>query len=281
MVPTQPYDFHAQDADLLLLSSDGAKFHVHRCILAAASPFFEHMFTLPQPLSSYADSDSSVEEQHPVIPVSESRSTVDTLLRYVYPVPDPIIASLDDLGPILAAAAKYDFLGVISALRRVLLSPNFLRENPVRVFAIASRYELEYEAKVASQHTLSVNVLDCPLSDDLKFITAHSYHRLLDLHRRRATAAQRLLKVTDEVKCMQCNGGPHGMFVPPKWWKEFEKLAREELALRPTSEVIFGMAFLARVAEESGCPRCAGSIMDSHKFLEDLKRRIDDLPATI
>ncbi|KAH7916239.1 hypothetical protein BJ138DRAFT_594278 [Hygrophoropsis aurantiaca] len=281
MVVNQIYQFRAHDADIVLLSDDSEKFYVHRCILATASPFFEHMFTLPQPLSLDAEMDSSHMDNSPVIPVSESRSTLDALLRFVYPVPDPVIASLDELGLVLTAAVKYDFIGVISALRRVLLTPDFLRENPTRVFAIACRYELDYETKIASQHTLSVNVLDCPLSDDLKFITAHSYHRLLDLHRRRATAAQQVLKITDDVKCMQCNSGAHGMFVPPRWWKEFERMAKEELALRPTSDVIFGMAFLAKVAEATGCPRCAGSMMDSHLFLDGLKKQIDELPATI
>ncbi|EGO28028.1 hypothetical protein SERLADRAFT_383967, partial [Serpula lacrymans var. lacrymans S7.9] len=121
------------------------------------------MFTLPQPISTYADLPE--DRQLPVIPMSEHTSTLDTLLHYVYPVPDPVITSLDDLGFVIGAAVKYDFVGVISSLRKVLISPNFLHDSPTRVFAIASRYDLEYEAKIASQYTLSVNVLDCPLSD--------------------------------------------------------------------------------------------------------------------
>jgi hypothetical protein len=272
------YDFDASDADIILRSSDDIDFRVYRCVLAAASPFFRDMFTLPQPNPETSSERACI----PVVPVSERHQTLDSLLRFIYPVADPPIATLDDISPILAAASKYEFTCVVSTLRKLLVTPHFLESSPTRVFAIASRYELEPEAQIASRYTLSVNVLDCPLSDDLKHISAYSYHRLLDLHRRRADAAQGLLKVPDEVKCLQCNG--HGIassFAPPKWWVVWEGMARKELSARPTTAVIFEMKFLARAADETGCPRCAGSVLDSYVFLGELKKRIDELPATI
>ncbi|KAH7887485.1 hypothetical protein F5I97DRAFT_836996 [Phlebopus sp. FC_14] len=267
---------HADDADAVLESSDQVKFCVHRCILSAASPFFEHMFSLPQP-----PSESRGENCRPVIPVSECSSTLSAVLQFVYPEPDPVVTSLDELSTLLSTAVKYDLLGVVAALRKELVASKFLEDCPLRVYAIASRFELEHEAQIASRHTLSLNILDCPLCDDLKFISAHAYHRLLVLHKTRAEAAQGLLSVSRDVKCMQCSGPYYGAFVPPKWWKEFEKLAKEELALRPTSQAIFSMPFLARAASASGCLRCASSILDAHEFLAGLKKQIDDLPSTI
>lgn len=267
---------HSPASDVILESNDGVKFYAHKCILAAASPFFEHMFALPQPLTKLSSN-----EDHPVIPVSELSSNIGALLQFIYPEPDPELESLDDLDDLLASSSKYDFMGVIAALRKELVSPRFLEENPLRVYAIATRFDLEYEAKIASRHTLSCNVLDCPLSEDLKFISAHAYHRLLVLHRTRAEAAQRLLKIKDDVKCMQCTSMYYGNFVPPKWWKVFERCAREELAQRPTTDVIFSLPFLARVSQECECTRCSGSILDNHEFLSDLKQRIDGLPSTI
>ncbi|OAX36942.1 hypothetical protein K503DRAFT_850657 [Rhizopogon vinicolor AM-OR11-026] len=269
-------DIYTSNSDVLLLSSDNVKFSVHRCILAAASPFFQDMFALPQPPARPVN-----EEWRPVIPVAEPASTMHALLRFVYPVPHSIISSLDELVTILGAAVKYDFLGAISSLRKQLISPAFLSDDPARVFAIASRYDFEDEAQVASQHTLSIAILDSPLSDDLRFITAHSYHRLLVLHKKRSENAQALLKIPEDVKCLQCAGPYYGAFVPPKWWKEFERMAREELAVRPTTDIIFGMTFLGRAAKASGCGRCAESILECHEFLLDLKRQIDDLPSTI
>ncbi|KIJ69901.1 hypothetical protein HYDPIDRAFT_23059 [Hydnomerulius pinastri MD-312] len=267
---------YAEDADVVLESSDEVKFCVHRCILAAASPFFEHMFALPQPPSEALGKDN-----RPLIPVSEHSSTIGTLLQFIYPEPDPEVTSLDELVTLLATSVKYDFLGPIAALRKDLLSPRFLKESPTRVYAIASRFELEYEAQIASRHTLSCNVLECPLSDDLKFISAHAYHRLLVLHRTRAETAQALLKISQDVKCIQCSGPYYGAFVPPKWWKEWEKVAKAELAIRPTTDTIFSMPLLARAALASGCLRCAGSILDAHEFFSGLKKQIDELPSTI
>lgn len=273
-------EFDYSDADVILLSEppDSTEFRVHRCILAAASPFFRDMFTLPQPSQ---ESLPKGQNSPPIIPVSEDRTTLELLLRFVYPIPDPVITNLGDLSSVLGAALKYELVVPISRLRRLLLSPSFVRDEPTRVFAIACRYDLEDEAKVASRYTLAVNILDCPLSDDLKHITAFSYHRLLDLHRRRSKAAQDLLKLSSDVKCMQCNGSSFGIFLPPKWWMEFERMAKEELRVRPTTDVIFAMKFLAKTADAANCQRCPGSILDSYKFLEELKGKIDDLPSTI
>ena len=269
------YEFSADDADVILVSSEPkpTEFRVHRCILAAASPFYRDMFALPQ--------STSHDKQLPVIPVSETSPTLDGLLRFVYPVPDPHISSLDELVPILGAAVKYDFVAVIHTLRKLLLVPRFVKLAPTRVFAIACRFDLEDEARLASQHTLTVNILDCPISEDLKYITAYSYHRLLDLHRRRASAAQEILRLPQELKCSQCNGSGYSVFGAPKWWYEFERRAREELAVRPTTDVIFEMSFLAQMASAAGCQRCPGSVFDSIKYLQELKRKIDELPATI
>jgi len=222
-----------------------------------------------------------METELAIIPVSETAPTLDRLLRFIYPVPDPSITTLDELSPVLGAAVKYEFSAVLGTLRKLLISREFVTKQPTRVFAIASRYELEAEAKLASQYTLSINILDCPLSDDLKHITAYSYHQLLDLHRKRAEAALELLQYPEQVKCMQCNGSSFNIFMPPKWWTEFEKLAREELRVRPTTEKIFDMEFLARSASAANCQRCPGSLLDSYRELEGLKKKIDALPSTI
>ncbi|KAI0053815.1 hypothetical protein FA95DRAFT_1552320 [Auriscalpium vulgare] len=269
--------FAAPDADVVLRSSgsDSSDFKVHKCILAVASPFFRTMFTLPQGAGKDADI--------PVIEVAEYSTILETLLRFVYPIQDPSVSSLDELVPIMCAAAKYEMDAVIMRLRHLLLSKPFITSSPVRVYAIAARFELEDVAKVASSHTLSVNVLDSPLSDDLKHITAYSYHRLLDLHRQRADAAQRALQTPDTItiKCVQCNGAVAQSFATPRWWEEFRVRAADELRRRPTTDRIFSLGFLMQCAQATGCARCAGSILESHVFLEKLKETIDSLPSTI
>jgi len=271
------HPFTTPDADLVLRSCapNPANFHVHKCILAAASPFFAHMFELPQPHDECMDKPSV-----PVVDVSENTRTLEALLRCVYPVPKPAIDTFEDLTAVLEAATKYDLTSAIDHLRGLLVSPRFVDKDPVRAYAIASRFELEAEARMASRATLRVRVLDTPLSDDLRHISAFAYHRLLALHSQRAAAAQELLVVPDTVKCMMCNGTHYGAFYPPRWWKDYEARARKELATCPTSDVIFSMAFLNQSAH-AGCERCAGSILDAHWFLEELRKSIDELPDTI
>jgi hypothetical protein len=270
--------FNAPDADVILRSDDArpTDFRVHRCILIAGSPFFQTVFSLPQPKCA-------TDDPIPVLDVAEPSAILDPFLRFLYPVPDPEVPTLDVLVPLMSTAAKYDMTAVMNRLRVLLVSPAFLETAPVRVFAIASRFDLEEEAKLASKYTLGVRVLDQPLSDDLRHISAYSYHRLLELHRRRGESARQALSAPpEELRCMQCNGQQRfNAIAPPKWWGEFAARAGEELRSRPTTEVIFSLKFLMQSAHASGCARCAGSILESYLYLEALKAKIDALPSTI
>ncbi len=270
-----PLLFDSPDADLVLRSGalPTTDFRVHRCILAASSPFFKDMFSLPQPQT---DDDSNP----PVVQVSESAEILEKLLCFIYPYSKPVLKTLEDVADILEAASKYDVTVAIDALRSILVSPAFVKQEPLRVYAIACRFDLEEEAKLASRHSLSVELPDSPPHEYLQDISESQYRRLLNLHKTRAAAAQELLVVHDDVKCMMCNGTHYGQLIPPKWWRDFHARASKELSLRPTTETIFSMAFLAESAK-AGCERCAGSILMSGWFLDRLRRAIDELPSTI
>jgi hypothetical protein len=270
---TSPH-FNSASADLVLRSAspNAVDFRVHQCILAVSSPFFEHMFTLPQPQAS--------EPIVPIVEVSESAEVLEKLLRFIYPLPNPVLSTLKDITEVLEAACKYDVTVAIDAVRVMLLAPTLVKKEPLRVYAIACRFDLDQEARSASTYTLGVSILDSPLSEELKHISAFQYHQLLNLHKRRAAAAQELLILHDDVKCMMCNGTHYGQFIPPRWWRDFEQRARKELSMRPTTETIFSMAFLAESAK-AGCERCSTSIFEAGWFLNQLKQSIDDLPSTI
>ena len=185
--------FDAADCDVVLRTVDDERLRVHRRILQEASPFFSDLFSLPQP-----PSDNN--EDPPIIDVEENAGLMKTLLSLVYPGPEPEIDTLDELSALLVAAMKYQLIRAVDALRRLLITPEFVEKHPTRVYAIACRHDLDEEARVASKYTLNINVLDCPLTDDLKYISAFAYHRLLDLHRKRGQAAQALLVCEEDVK---------------------------------------------------------------------------------
>jgi len=275
-------EFDSEDADLILLSRDPpTEFHVHSVILTEASPFFHDMFTLPQ---APATDIGSLKNTKPIVPVTESRDVLASLLHFVYPIPDPELVSLDELPPILDAAIKYDFSGVILTLRRLLTSHEHLQNSPIQVYAIASRFDLEEEAQIASSHTLRFSILEGPLCEDLKYISAWQYHRLLDLHRARSKRAQEVIDVANcpnEIKCAQCNSSLYTAQGQPKWYYQWEKEAKTELAVRPVSDAIFSIEFIGQATQKSGCARCSESVFQCWPWLVEMKKRIDALPMTV
>ena len=140
------YDFNSPDADVIFVTGGGypAEIRAHWCVLTAASPFFCDMFSLPQPPSLLSYSPSTSDTHIPRIPVPETREVFTKLLRYIYPVPRPNITSLDEVSCILSVALRYDFMTAVEALKQMLVSPRYLNENPLRVYGIATSFNVRF-----------------------------------------------------------------------------------------------------------------------------------------
>ena len=140
------YDFDAADADVILVTGGGypAEIRAHWCVLTAASPFFRDMFSLPQPPSLSSCSPSASDAHIPRIPIPETRDVFTKLLSYIYPVPRPNINSLDEVSCLLSAALKYDFIIAVEALKQMLISSRYLNENPLRVYGIATSFDVRF-----------------------------------------------------------------------------------------------------------------------------------------
>jgi len=184
------YSFDAEDADLILRSADHKEFRVHRCILSIASPIFRDMFAFPQP--------HDPTHKFPHVDVPETATTLDILLRYIYPIPSPKIGDFTTLSNVLVAAEKYEAEGVTFRLRAILASSHFLDLDSLRVYAIACRWSFLEEAKLASTHTVYVDLVKqgegC--TEDMKYMSGLDYHRLLVLQQTRKDAVQKV--VTDQ-----------------------------------------------------------------------------------
>jgi len=214
------------------------------------------------------------------------------VLQYVYRIPTQPVSCLDELTALLAVATKYDLTLVVDSLRASLVSLTFLGADPLHVYAIACRFDLDQEAAIASKWTLSIDFLDPQVDDDrsdaplprhyLRYISAYDYHRLLVFHRRRARAADALLRVPDNIKCMHCSGSVGTMHSPPKWWQEWVVGAREELRKRPLeTEKVFGVDYVFQAATRTGCVGCVDSVLQSWTALKEMREGIDRLPTTI
>lgn len=257
------YEFDSPDADLVLVTCEATRrFHVHRSILSIASPFFHDMFSLPQKQPHTPNDDT------PEVQMTETEQVLEALLRFIYPVEDPHISSLTELSRILEAAVKYEMSCVISALRRILISREFLDREPTSVFAIASRYGLDAEAKEASKHTLKCQILDGPFLDEFRDISAYSYHCLLDLHRKRVRQGEDLIVGA----------------LPPigERWTDYERRVKEELQKAPHGRGIFELEFFANSYPwDSVCSTCRSRVRKTLDRLADVKKRIEELPETI
>lgn len=144
MLSNDTYSFDASDADVILITGGGypSEIKVHRCVLTAASPFFRDMFSLPQPPSIPSYAPSTSDAHIPRIPIPETKEVFTKLLCYVYPISRPVINSLEEVTALLGAALKYDFIIAVDALKEMLVSPRYLKEYPLRVYGIASNFDV-------------------------------------------------------------------------------------------------------------------------------------------
>lgn len=169
--------FNWPDGDVILRATHGTDsrdFRVHKLFLSFASPVFKDTFSLPQPSSAV----SNVE----TIDVTCPPRALEVILRFVYPSTDsPAINDLTLLSEVLVIADKYEIRAAQSRFRSSLME--FVKTEPLRVYAIACRLGYEDEMKIASSHTTSIHLPNLTkLPDEFEFVPATAYHRLILLH---------------------------------------------------------------------------------------------------
>lgn len=146
-----------------------------------ASPVFEGLFSIPQPLSG-----------SPVVDVPETSQVLEPILRLCYPVDKPDLSDIVTVAKILAVAEKYEMASIIAQLDPILVA--FIPSAPKQAFALACRHEIERVARDAATH-LSSNNSPIQITPDTKWedtlpgriyveemteISAGAYYRLLE-----------------------------------------------------------------------------------------------------
>ena len=177
-----PAPFDKPQADVTLRTSDGVEFRVFRWILKDASPIFAGMFTLPRAPSMEGDSHPPASaynngEPPSTIKVSEDSTTLVILLRMFYPCP-PLLTfpEMDAAKPVLIALAKYRLAGAMPQILNALLP--HIRTNPLRMYALAVRYNIHDLVQVAARAFLAVEDT-AVYSEELEEISAGAYVRLM------------------------------------------------------------------------------------------------------
>ncbi|KAI0731137.1 hypothetical protein C8Q76DRAFT_717733 [Earliella scabrosa] len=172
--------FNNPAGDFVIRSRDGVHFRIRSDILAEASPVLVNTFRITQ--QHAGDSSQSVIDAKPVIPMSEDSETLDPLLRLAYPTADPVFSSLRDVRLVLEAAIKYQMEEAIALLKKTLRL--HIKDQPLRVWAIACLLRLDEEAKAAAAAMLESGIPVEP-PKELRKITAGDVYRLAVFHEKR------------------------------------------------------------------------------------------------
>ena len=207
------YTFDSPDADIILRaplrpddleSTEFKDFHTHKVILSTASTVFNGMFSVPQPRQT-VEGDNDL----PVVHVVEPAGAFEVFLRLIYPIEPPVIDSLQIVDQLSQLSIKYVVDCVRARLKQVLTSPTFLENDPIWVYAIARRMDLEEEAGLAIPYTYRFNLTQDVSRPLLQAMTAETYNRLLRSH---ATRRGELITVVKNAKPQRtgngCNCGP-------------------------------------------------------------------------
>lgn len=227
--------FSDADGDLVFTSSDRVEFRVHSWLLGLACSVFKDMLAFPQGPNSPAVNLSLKDKTLKEIDLSEDGETIEGMLRFIYPnVTAPRITSIDQLSTLVDAAMKYDCFPAQEALKTIMVQPEFLQTQPIRIYAIAKRYGLALD-----QNLLWKAVLSRPLvgedgmfqARELEYISAKEYHVLLLAQRRRQarlnTIVARHEKSLNDLK--KTNGCPTCGIRGCAWWPKLHAAIMEKI----------------------------------------------------
>ncbi|KAI0316090.1 hypothetical protein OF83DRAFT_1173226 [Amylostereum chailletii] len=256
--------FDDADADVVLRSSDDVNFRVYKVILTKASPFFKELLALRQPEalpSPGADKDSDCGETYdglPLIPFSETKTTLSLILTLCYPIPPPSPPTLEGIVLLLAAAQKYELARVhVWAVGLFAASPE-ARDSPAKAFGMACSHRLEQEARLAARMALHGPLNLDALEEQLPFMDGLTLQRLMRYHRQCANVAVDLTtpelftwigrrddQVWEWASATSCNCTRRKYLVANNetwnckvWWAEYMKRAGAVLRVIPAGETV-------------------------------------------
>lgn len=169
--------FGRNDAgDIIVRSSDSVKFSLHKLLLSIASPVFSDMFSLGNGATVDEKSDKGV----PIVSVSEHSETLDPFFKLLYPLRKPSVGTLTKIAALLEAGRKYQAVGVIDPMATALHAHTTTDSR--RVFAIACRFGMEAEARLAAESAVKWDYEErtkLKYIPEMEHITAGAYFRLL------------------------------------------------------------------------------------------------------
>ncbi|KAH7903942.1 hypothetical protein BJ138DRAFT_1167363 [Hygrophoropsis aurantiaca] len=289
--------FASPDADIILGAKERTLFRVHSYTLKTTSGWFRSLFSLPQRPSTSPSATSgftsastsgftSTSFSAEVIHLDEDAHTLESLLRMICGLPVHAPTSYDAIDALLFAAEKYDMPGPISLLRILVLTPPLL-DQPLRLYAAASRFGWDPEARQASAQTLTLNIHAPEHRATLRKLDTDAVLALFELHRARREGLRHRLDEhpfvgsTVVAFCPRCRRQ-----IDHHTWRELKYKVILEMDTRPLGDTVVGVGLLewpeARACWEAKCPNgeCACVLYDKTETLRLIRECVDGLPKT-
>lgn len=278
--------FDSPDADVVLVSKDLTQFRVHSFTLKTTSGWFRSLFSLPRPPPPCSGDSTPKAPATETIHLDEDSQTLEVVLRMISGLPITPITSYDVADAILYASEKYDMPGPASLVRIAVLTPP-LADQPLRLYASASRFDWAEEAKMASERTLALDLWSEENWEMLNKVDGRAALALLKLHRSRREGIRKRLEEHPFVcentaaLCARCRKQTDHFT-----WRELKYKIIMETDARPLGDTVLNVG-LQEWAEAKACwearcqnSNCACVIYDKAETVRLIRDCIDSLPKT-
>ncbi|KAF8802651.1 hypothetical protein BYT27DRAFT_7111985 [Phlegmacium glaucopus] len=289
--------FSHPDGDVTLRSTEGTLYRLHSSTLCTSSGLFNTVFSLPQPNTcrpSHNDQNptsSNIKLYPDILDVYEADFPVEHIFKLIYGIPtSPPRMSFDEIETILALAEKWDTQGPIASLRTAFSSPEFLNQYPIRCYALSKHYGWDYEAKLASTHTLALDLYDPIHAHSLDQLSSKDLLSLLNLHRKRRDMFRQLLNSPERFTagnsssyhCHRCGVTE----LDNRTWRELKNAIFLEMDRRPLGDAVVDEAAdwpEALACWEARCTKegCGGQNYGRVATFRQIRTCIDILPSTV
>ena len=171
-----PLCLNLYDGNVILRSSDKVNYRVHKSVLALYSPFFEDMFSLPQP------PDDETVDGLPVVQLSEDAGVLNCLVSLIYPISPITPSSYQKVFALLAACQKYDMVSLQSYIRAEVergTYPAPVAAEAFHAYAIASNMGLVLEAENAARLAVGQRLTFQSLGEGLRSLKGEALRELI------------------------------------------------------------------------------------------------------
>ena len=168
LVAESPFDDTAEEADLILRSSNGVHFYVNQTILTVASPVFKDMIS---------NAKLSVDHR-PCVPLEADSRELHQLLSWCDPRGLYSI-TLEAMQMALRLADKYVMKAVIRRIESILESlDNLVKAECLRVYALSIRHHFPNLIQKAARYSLMIPVHKFPIVPEFDNVTGGAVQKL-------------------------------------------------------------------------------------------------------